>query len=531
MTTLTLDRPRRLGLTACVVGLLLLLAILAAQALSGAPSTERTTEAIPAAAPVQVAVVETGAIQAALSYSGAVEAGREVTVSPRAAGQVTAVLVDTGSTVRLGQTMATLDSTMQAIQLQQALAGVQAAQARLDGMLAGSRTYDVQAAQSQFDAAQARYLQLLAPSASQRAEADAAVKAAEAAVENARGSAERAKAVLTAQVWIYCDTWLKFGINCASVTLPLSPAAVKDLEESLSSRFTDPLSFNGERAIAILEANGGYIAALGGLESARAGLDVASARREALLHPSAADFAAARAAVDGARSALERGRTPFTDAEIDGARAGVAQAQALVALARAALDDTVIRAPFDGVVTAHRIEVGSMASPAAPAFQLAASDIEVRLTVDEARVGLVRPGTPAELSVAAFPGRTFAASMTSVAPSADSRTHAFEVKVRAEDPDRSLLPGMFAQVSVITSQRPNALLVPGAAVVTQPDGTSVFVVRDGRADLRRVRTGLVDARNVEILEGLSAGERVVVVGQAALRDGQEVAVSAAPGAS
>lgn len=527
MTTMTVSRPQRLGLTALAAGLVLVVLAVLLRSAPSAPATEPTTAVVGAGAPVQLADVGTGPIEARLTYSGSVEAWRQVTVSPRAGGQVSGVLVDTGSVVRTGDTLATLEGTIQRAQLFQAQAGLQAAQSRLDTMLAGSRTADVQAAQSQFDAAQARFQQLLTPTASMRLEADAAVKAAEATVENARGASERARAVLTSQIWLYCDIYLKFGLDCANVTLPMSPAAVKSLEGSLSSRFTELQSFNGQRAVAVLEANGGYIAALGGLETARAGLEVAKSRRDSLSSPSAADYAAARAAVDGAASALERGRTPFTNPELDGARAGVSQAQALVAIAQAAVDDTIIKAAFDGVVVDRNIDVGSLASPASPAFVLAASNVEVHLTVDESRVGLVRPGQPAELTLAAFPGRTFTATVASVAPSADARTHTFEVKLRAPDPDRALRAGMFAQVAVVTEQKSNALLVPAAAVVAQGNASVVFVVKDGRATLRPIRTGLIDARNVEVLDGLTAGERIVVVGVAAVRDGQPVTVTEA----
>lgn len=531
MTTATLERPGRTrGLI--VLGGLGILAIAGYALLSGGGESTTTgpvTAQEPLAIPVQAAEAKPGAIRSTLTYSGDVDSVHQATLSSRAAGVVTARPVDVGSVVRTGDVLAVLDGAAQRAQLRQAQAGVDAAQARMLQLTTGVKPTDIEAARSALAAAETRYNQLVLPSESSRFEADAGVRAAEAAVENARGSVERTRSVLAAQIWLYCDAYLKFGIDCANITLPLSPAAVKDLEESLSSRFTDPFGFNGQRAQGILEANGGLIAAMAGEQTAKNGLDVAKNRRQTLLNPSTADLAAARAAVDQARAGVETRLKPYSDGDLLGVQAGISQSLAQAELAQTALDDTTVRAPFDGVVAATLVEVGALVGPGAPIASLVASDLEVVLTVDEARLNEVKAGIPAELTVGAYPGRQFKARVDSVAPTGDARTHTFEVKVRAEDPERLLRPGMYAAVTLVTASKDGALLVPAQALTTQLDGRpALLVIKDGKAALRPVRVGLRNTENVEILEGIARGEQVVVVGQTSVRDGQAVVVKVAP---
>jgi multidrug efflux pump subunit AcrA (membrane-fusion protein) len=103
------------------------------------------------------------------------------------------------------------------------------------------------------------------------------------------------------------------------------------------------------------------------------------------------------------------------------------------------------------------------------------------------------------------------------------------VKVRADDPERLLKPGMYAAVTIVTATKTDALLVPANAMTTDAAGApAVLIVKDGHAALRPVKTGITTAESVEIVEGISRGEQVIVVGQSAVRDGQAVSVREAP---
>ena len=211
------------------------------------------------------------------------------------------------------------------------------------------------------------------------------------------------------------------------------------------------------------------------------------------------------------------------------ATAQVVQAQAQLAGAQATLDQTQITAPFDGVVAQKLLAVGSVASTATPILTLISPDIEVHATIEEARVGLVQPGQAVQLSVPAYPGVNFAAHMDTIAAAGDARAHTFDAKIVLDKPDPRLKPGMFAQVAITAAQKDNAVLVPIEAIVPQGNGSVVYVVANGTAQARSVQTGLSDDKQVEITQGVRAGDQVVVLGQNSLRDGQAVQVPGAPG--
>lgn len=519
MDRTSLRLPRRgLFLTSLIAGAILL-------GCSGPPDAAPVGGNSLPPAPVQLAEAKPGPIRATLTYSGAIQSSQQVSLSPRVPGQVAQILVGVGTPVRAGDRLASLDPGTIPSQVAQAQANLQAAQARLDQLLTGPKAHDVAAAQSAYDAAQAALNRLLNPNPSDRAQADAAVTSAQTALTNAEAAVNSTRATLLSTVALYCNTWPNFGIPCGSVTLPLPPDVIASIQSSLTTRAGDPLSENGTRANAVLGANAAHEAALASVPAARDGLAAARGRRQALLNPTPNDLAQARAAVDGAKAALENRTNPYTDADIQGARAGVAQAQAALAMASTTLDQTNVVAPFDGVVAQKLAEVGSAVSPGVPMFVISARAVEVRLTVEEARVGLVRPDMDAVLSVAAFPGKTFPAKVASVAPTGDQRAHTFEVKVFAQDPASQLLPGMFAEVQMVTTQKTSALLVPSAAILQQGQARVVVTVVDGKAAFRPVQLGVADQVNTEITGGLKAGELVVVVGQNTLRDGQAVVAS------
>jgi membrane fusion protein (multidrug efflux system) len=131
-------------------------------------------------------------------------------------------------------------------------------------------------------------------------------------------------------------------------------------------------------------------------------------------------------------------------------------------------------------------------------------------------------GQPVELSVPAYPGEKIPGRVALIAPLGDARAHTFDVTIYPSQQDGRLLAGMYAQVDVKASERPEATLVPREAVVQQEGANVVFVVEDGKASARRVQVGVSDDQHVEILSGVSSGEEVITVGHFGLRDGQAV---------
>jgi RND family efflux transporter MFP subunit len=261
------------------------------------------------------------------------------------------------------------------------------------------------------------------------------------------------------------------------------------------------------------------------LEQATIAYETAKAAYELQTNPSDLQLSPLMAQLAQAELALALAKQPFTETDFDMARAQVELAEAAVDMARKQVDETIIRAPFDGVVGELYITKGSMAAPQAPAALFVSKPVEVIVNIEESRISHVQAGQNAALQVSAFPGQDFPASVTNVAPTADSQSHTFAVKVTPMDEDYLLRSGMYANVSLLVEEVQGTLLVPRAAVTDVNGQETVYVVNDDdTVERRAVTTGLVDDDRVEILSGLTEDQQVVVAGQAGLQDGAKVEI-------
>ncbi|MBV9324197.1 MAG: efflux RND transporter periplasmic adaptor subunit [Chloroflexi bacterium] len=236
------------------------------------------------------------------------------------------------------------------------------------------------------------------------------------------------------------------------------------------------------------------------------------------------DIAMQQSVVDQMYQTAVGRQDAYTDADMQAAVAGVAQAEAGVSLAQANLDQTTVVAPFDGVIGSRAVTAGAYATPATAILTLASTGVEVHVTVEEANLASVQPGQDVTLTVPAYPGVNFPAKVVTIAPSGDPRAHTFDVKIVPNTQDQRLLPGMFAQVQIVAQQKPDALLIPKEALVQQGNQQIVFVADNGHAVATPVQTGMTNDTSVEITSGLTPGAQVVVIGQNGLRDGAPIQV-------
>jgi RND family efflux transporter MFP subunit len=154
--------------------------------------------------------------------------------------------------------------------------------------------------------------------------------------------------------------------------------------------------------------------------------------------------------------------------------------------------------------------------------------VRVYVSVPQEMAHLAKPGIPAELSIAEVPDRKFKGSITRTTEALDPATRTLLVEIDLPNPQHELQPGTFINVTLYLQDHPNALAVPPAALASGEDKQSkfVFVVTEGAAHRVPIKTGIDDGRWIEVLDGLSGNEDVVVVGKAGLNDGQAVRVSA-----
>lgn len=240
-----------------------------------------------------------------------------------------------------------------------------------------------------------------------------------------------------------------------------------------------------------------------------------------------ADLAEAEAKLSEARLALERARTlgrtnTVSAASIEQLTAALATAQAQVDRATRRLQDRSVKAPFDGVLGLNRVEVGSRVSEGTVITTLDdLSQIEIEFALPETVFGQVRPGLDAKADAAAFPGRVFTGSISSIDSRIDAVSRSFKVRAQLPNEDLTLPAGMFMHLLVVLDTR-DALTIPEEAIVAEGNETSVFVVADGKAQKRTVALGAREFGIVEVVGGLETGEKVVTRGVHRLRDGASV---------
>jgi membrane fusion protein (multidrug efflux system) len=193
--------------------------------------------------------------------------------------------------------------------------------------------------------------------------------------------------------------------------------------------------------------------------------------------------------------------------------------------ARLELSYTDIRAPIAGVVSARHIKVGNTIKPNDPTFRVTNLDpLLAYVHIPEKEFRKLAPKQTADVVVDALGGDHFTGIIARISPTVDPQTGTFRAEVEVPDPTRHLKPGMFARINIVYERRENALQLPRNAIIDAEGEQSVFVVVNGKAEQRRISTGLANNGWIEVLQGLKGDERVVVVGQAGLKTGTVVKV-------
>jgi membrane fusion protein (multidrug efflux system) len=215
-------------------------------------------------------------------------------------------------------------------------------------------------------------------------------------------------------------------------------------------------------------------------------------------------------------------RELLSQAELDTVEAQLKADRARVAAAQAGLEDTIVRAAFDGRTGFRQVSVGSFVSPGTPITTLDdTSIIKLDFTISENFLFMLRPGLAVSASSAGLPNRAFTGKVTNIESRVDPVTRSITVRAEIPNPDETLRQGMFMTVKLEGEPEPT-LLVPEGAIVPEQGRTYVFVVRDDVAEQREVRIGKRRPGEVEIVDGLAQGERVIVEGTQNVRDGSIV---------
>ena len=198
-------------------------------------------------------------------------------------------------------------------------------------------------------------------------------------------------------------------------------------------------------------------------------------------------------------------------------------ARARLSLARKSVADTSVRAPFAGFVAERTVSVGDYVTKGTRvATVVKIRPLRVELTVPEQAVSLVRVGQPVRLTVDAYPGEVFEATVRFVSPALRTDQRALTVEAVAPNADARLKPGLFATAMIRQASAQPALLVPKEAVETVSGTSRVYVVKDGKAEERIVTLGEPVETKIELTSGVKQGEVIVASPRGRVADGMAV---------
>jgi HlyD family secretion protein len=406
-----------------------------------------------------------------ITANGTVKPVQSVNLSPKTAGRLAKLLVEQGDRVQQGQIVAQMENAEFEAQLAKAQADLKQAEARLAESKAGSRIEEINQAQARLAQAQANLDAARAKNPAELDQVRAQVESARARVNLAQARAQR-----------YQDL-----ANQGAVSLDRRDEALTE-----------------ER-------------------NARAALDEAQKRLEQQKNTDRPEIAQLEAAVAQSRIALQQllnGNRPEQIAQL---QAAVEGAKAQVQAIQVQLNDTVIRAPFSGIVTQKYATEGAFVTPTTSASSTAsatstsivavAKDLEVLAKVPEVDIGQIKPGQSVEVVADAFPDKVFKGRVQLVAPEAvvEQNVTSFQVRVALITGQNELRSGMNVNLTFLGEQVSNALVVPSVAIVT-PEGKTGVMIPDAnnKPKFKPVTIGVMLQNQTQILEGLKQGELVFI---------------------
>ena len=527
-----------------IIALIIVLAIAAIFIRSATRQQSSDTGAVAATIKaVEVMKAPRGEIRSELQLSGTIEANSRVTVFPEVPGKIIQMDVDEGERVTKGQTLAVTEHAELALQVRQAEAALRAAETAFSQaqQLAEIRvTSQIDQAQAQLRSATVSLQQVedlsQTRTTSQVEQAKAGLESLKANLEKIkRGARDEdlrqaeaalagAKASLTNAKTNYERNEQLFENGATSKQSFESTMTQLDIAKSQYeiAREQSALIQNGAREedIQAMEAQ---------VAQAEAALKLASAQVDTKTWEK--DKALAQSQVEGAHATLKAAEALASakswEAEIIAAETAMQQAKVALDLAQERLNDATITAPIAGIVSMRYLDMGGLASPAAPIFEIVDMDtVKATVSVIESDLGKLDPeNQEAWIEVDAL-AQPVTGKISLISPILDQASRSAKVEIAIDNTALRLKPGMFAKVKIPVKIHKNAILLPRSAVIEDSIRMTqiVFVVAEGHSKRRQVELGLAEGSRVEIADGLSEGEQVVIAGQHTLKDGEEVTV-------
>lgn len=388
------------------------------------------------------------------TYTANVESGDKISIIPSASGKIQTINVDVGQSVKKGDTLFTIDNT--------------------------ELTYKVNQAQANYDAANIAYDKTAGGSAKQaQNDAATALEKAKNELKDAQNQYQNNTAIASAQT-AYNDA--KANYDRTNTLYQASAATKVDLDTAKSK-----------------------------LDTASAALDIAKATAETRLNNAKTSFAAASQNASITSSVLNPDNIAAAKAQVDSNKAALD-------IANHQLENATVTAPIDGKISAKNISVGELAPTQTPSLVLEnEAALNVLIKVTETNINSIAVGMAAKISVPST-GISYDGAITTISPSADQKTGMFDVKINITNPDNKIKIGMVTNISLVDSKSDNSLLVPNESVINEDGSSYIYVINGDKLTKRAVTLGQAKNQYIEVKDGVSADDQVVVEGSSNMKD-------------
>lgn len=224
-------------------------------------------------------------------------------------------------------------------------------------------------------------------------------------------------------------------------------------------------------------------------------------------------------------SQLEQLEVQTSDSTLQLAKAQLNQVQVGYNQALEGLDNAVVTAPVEGIVSQVNVTVGNMATSAQSAMSLTnANNLYSYVNVAENLVNRLKKGSTVKVTVPTVSENSFLGKIDNISPSADPQTQLYPVKITVANSESLIKPGMFANVELKTEQKANVMAIKSEAVILKNEKTIVYVVEGDKAVAKEVVTGLDTGVEIEILKGLKLNDKVIIKGQTLVNEGLKIKI-------
>jgi RND family efflux transporter MFP subunit len=235
--------------------------------------------------------------------------------------------------------------------------------------------------------------------------------------------------------------------------------------------------------------------------------------------------------LDHAKNAFESAQAAFIQAEI-GLKILKTQVEFLktqVMIAHKKVKDCLIIAPFDGIVSIKHVNLGEWVKSGDPIFTIEKDNpIEVKGEISEIYLDKLYIGMPVSVVVDGLyspsnnQGRTYQTTLKEIGATVNLKHRTIEITVQIDNFKHQLKPGLFARIQVIFTRKKDVISIPQTSIISKPDGHHVFVIKNNRAQLQKIKTGIKDDEMVEIISGLDKKDLIVSAGQNQLLGGEKI---------